>query len=73
MKPEIKMEGDNLIAKFELATGVDQDKDGVKSVELKGSAELVIDGSEALDELFKSTSLLQKAKEKIEKLLGKTL
>lgn len=65
MAPEFKVEGDKLIVKAALTTGVDQDEDGVKSVELKGEVELVLDGSEVVDELVKSSSFVEKIKAKL--------
>ena len=65
MALEYKLEGDKLIVKLDHATGVDQDKDGEQSVAIKGSLELVLDGSEVADELLKSNDMLAKIKEKL--------
>lgn len=65
MKPEFKIEGDKLIVKAGLETGVDQDKDGIKSIEVKGQVEVILDGSEVVDELVKSSSFVEKIKAKI--------
>lgn len=60
-----KLEGDKLIVEGDVAAGIDQDKDGEMS--LKGSIvlKLELDGSEVAEELLKSSSLLQKIKEKL--------
>lgn len=62
---EYKLEGDVLVIKASLSTGVDQDKDGSKSVEVGGIIELRLDGSEVVEELVKSTSLFDKVREKL--------
>ncbi len=65
MAVKYKMEGDILIISAGLAAGVDEDKDGIKSVEVGGSIELKLDGSELVDEMLKSSSLLDKIKQKL--------
>ena len=65
MKPELKMEGDNLLVSFDLEKGIDADKDGVMSASVKGSIACKLDGSEVLDELVKNSSLVEKIKEKL--------
>lgn len=65
MAVEYKMEGDVLIVKAGLSAGVDNDKDGVKAVEVGGNIELKLDGSEIVDELVKSSSLVDKIKQKL--------
>jgi hypothetical protein len=63
MKPEFKVEGDKLSIKIAHASGVDQDQDGVMSLRASVALEVEADGSECLEELLKSSSLAQKAKE----------
>lgn len=60
-----KIEGDKLIVEGDVAAGVDQDQDGEMS--LKGSIvlKLELDGSEVAEEILKSSSLLQKIKDKL--------
>lgn len=62
---DYKLEGDVLVVKAGIAAGVDEDKDGVKSVEVGGNIELRLDGSEIVDELVKSNSLVEKIKQKL--------
>lgn len=64
-KVDFKLEGDVLVIKAGLATGVDKDKDGVKSIEVLGNIELRLDGSEVADELLKSSELMEKIKAKL--------
>jgi hypothetical protein len=73
MKPEFKVEGDVLKIKAAESIGVDADSDGIMSVKGSIALELEADGSEVLEELFKSSSLLEKAKELIKSKLGVAL
>lgn len=65
MKPEIKVEGDNLIVKAELEHKVDTDGDGIAAASVTGVLEIKLDGSEVIDELLKNSSFLTKIKEKL--------
>ncbi len=60
-----KMEGDILIISAGLSAGVDEDKDGIKSVEVGGTLELRLDGSEMVDEMVKSSAFIEKFKKKL--------
>ncbi len=65
MKPEIKIEGDNLIVVASYAHAVDADADGAASAKIEGSLKLTLDGSEIIDELIKNVDFLAKIKAKI--------
>jgi len=69
-KVEYKVEGDKLKVSLALEEGVDSDKDGEMSVKVSASLNVELDGSEVLDEVFKSSDLLQKAKDKLAALGG---
>lgn len=68
MKPEMKIEGDKLVLKVEKAIVVDTDGDKEHSIKAAISVDLEVDGSEVLSELFKSSSLVEKAKDLIAKI-----
>lgn len=65
MALDYKLEGDVLVVSVPLSVGLDKDKDGVKSVEVGGELHLKIDGGELVDELVKSSSLVEKIKAKL--------
>jgi len=67
MKTEYKVEGDKLIFSISEEKSIDTDADGESSIKFKGGFEVEADGSEVLEELLKSSTLAQKAKD----LLGK--
>lgn len=67
MKTEYKVESDKLIFSIFEEKSVDTDADGEASIKFKGGFEVEADGSEVLEELLKSSTLAQKAKD----LLGK--
>lgn len=65
MKPEIKIEGDKLFVTAQIEAGIDSDKDGVHAAKITGMVKIELDGSEVLDEALKSSSFLQKVKDKL--------
>lgn len=67
MKTDYKIEGDKLKVSFSKGFDVDTDNDGEASAKAAFSADLELDGSEILEELMKSSTLAQKAKELLDK------
>lgn len=67
MKTDYKVEGDKLKISISESKDIDTDGDGETSIKASLAFELEADGSEILEELLKSSTLAQKAKE----LLGK--
>ena len=63
MQPEMKLEGDVLKINVNKSVVVDTDKDGVHAVKASVALEIEADGSEVMKELFKSSTLVEKAKE----------
>lgn len=68
MKTDYKVEGDQLVFQLSEDKKVDSDNDGEASVSIEASIKVVADGSEILEELLKSNSLAQKAKDYLIKL-----
>lgn len=64
-KVDYKLEGDKLLITVDHELGLDQDKDGMKSLNVKGSMVIEADGSEILDELVKSNEFVEKIKAKL--------
>lgn len=62
---DVKMDGDVLVITAPISVGLDKDGDGLKSLEAGGSLFIKLDGSEIIDELMKSSSLLEKIKQKL--------
>lgn len=68
MKPEFKIEGDNVIVTADLSTGIDTDKDGEFAVKVLAQFRVEADASEMVDELVKSSKFVETVKAKLEKL-----
>lgn len=65
MKPEVKVEGDVLKIRMAESGTLDKDADGAFSVKGSLALEVELDGSEIVDELLKSSTFMEKLKEKL--------
>lgn len=63
--PTIKVDGDKLLVTMALSTGIDNDKDGVYAAKVTGGIELELKGLEVVDELMKSSALVDQIKAKL--------
>ena len=68
MKPEFKVEGDKLQISVSEQKEFDTDGDGEAALKASLQLNLEADGSEVMDELFKSSSLVQKAMDKLKEM-----
>lgn len=65
MKPEFKVEGDKLKISVSEQKAFDTDGDGEAALKASLHLELEADGSEVVDELLKSNTMLEKIKAKL--------
>lgn len=68
MKPEFSVEGDKLKISVVESKDFDTDGDGESAIKASLSLNIEADGSEVMDELFKSSDLVKKAVEKLKEL-----
>lgn len=68
MEIDYKLEGDKLKIAVSYDKGFDADSDGEESLKAALTLHVEADGSEVLEELLKSNSLVAKAKEILEKI-----